>query len=123
MIRGRVTDERAVVIPLGVLDNTGRSWPINAVVDTGFTGDVSLPTSTIRSLSLRPLGQRLFTLADGELSVMNAYSGRVLWHERQHDVVVIQSEDTAIIGMNLIWGNRVTLEARTDGDVSIEELT
>ena len=62
-------------------------------------------------------------MADGELSVMNAYSGRVLWHERQHDVVVIQSEDTAMIGMNLIWGNRVTLEARTDGDVSIEELT
>jgi clan AA aspartic protease len=123
MIRGRVTDERAVVIPLGVLDNTGRSWPINAVVDTGFTGDVSLPTSTIRRLSLRPLGQRLFTLANGELSVMNAYSGRVLWHERPHDVVVIQSEDAAMIGINLIWGSRVTLEARTDGNVSIEEIT
>ncbi len=62
-------------------------------------------------------------MADGELSVMNAYAGRVLWHERPRDVVVIQSEDTAMIGMNLIWGSRVTLEARTDGDVSIEELT
>ena len=62
-------------------------------------------------------------MADGELSVMNAYSGRVLWHERPHDVVVIESEDAAMIGMNLIWGSRITLEARADGDVRIEELT
>ena len=107
---------------MGILDSAGRSWPVNAVIDTGFTGDISLPTSTIRRLSLRPLGQRTFTLANGELSVMNAYSGRIIWHERPRDVVVIQSEDAAMIGMNLIWGSRVTLEARTDGDVMIEEL-
>ena len=54
---------------------------------------------------------------------MNAYSGRVLWHEIPRDVVVIQSEDAAMIGMNLIWGSRVTLEAQAGGQVSIDELT
>ena len=122
MIRGRVTGDKAVLIRLGVLDDSGRAWPVNAVLDTGFTGDISLPTSTIRRLMLSPRGQRWFTLADGERAVMNAYSGRVIWHERPRDVVVIESEDVAMVGMDLVWGSRVTLEARDGGDVSIEEL-
>ena len=92
-------------------------------MDTGFTGDVALPISAIRRLGLRRLGDRLFTLADGDRSIMNAYFGILFWHERPHDVVVIQSDGAPLIGMGTLWGSRVTLDALDDGGVIIEEIS
>ncbi len=91
-------------------------------MDTGFTGDLALPTSAIRRLNLPRLGERIFTLADGRTTRMNAYSGTLLWHERPWDVVVIQSEAAPLIGMGLLWGNQVTFEALEGGGVIIEEI-
>ena len=122
MIRGRVTADITPIIRLEVLDGLGRSMPVAAVLDTGFNGDVSLPIPTIRSLQLRPMGQRRFTLADGEVSVMNTYLGRFNWHEEPLEVVVVDSQGTAMVGMNLLWGSRITIEALDDGDILIENL-
>ncbi len=54
---------------------------------------------------------------------MNTYAGSVNWHDQFQDVLVVESEGTAMVGMNLIWGSRVTLEAREDGDIVIEPLS
>ena len=78
MIRGRVTADKTPIIRLDILDENGRTRPVAAVLDTGFTGDVSLPASTILRLGLRPMGQRKFTLADGVVSIMNTYAANVL---------------------------------------------
>lgn len=91
MIRGRVTADGAPRVRIEVLDETGQARPIAAVLDTGFTGDLSLPSSNLSSLGLRPVGQRMFRLADGGTSVMNTYSGRVNWHEKPLDVLVLES--------------------------------
>lgn len=122
MIRGRVDDSGAVLIRVGIMDIRNRLWPIQAALDTGFTGDLSLPGDVIQRLGLSALGQRDFTLADGVRSLMNSYSGRVFWHEGLSEVVVIQSRGTPLIGMGLLWGSRVTLEAIDEGEVVIEEI-
>ena len=122
MIKGRVTADRTPVIRLEVLDGLGRLVPVAAVLDTGFNGDVSLPIPTIRRLQLRPMGQRRFTLADGEVSVMNTYLGRANWHEEPLEVIIVESQGTAMVGMNLLWGSRITIEARENGDILIDKL-
>ena len=122
MIRGRVDESGAVVIRVGIMDIRDRLWPIQAALVTGFTGDLSLPGDAIQRLGLPVLGQRDFTLADGARSLMNSYSGRVFWHERLSEVVVIQSEGAPLIGMGLLWESRVTLEAINEGEVVIEEI-
>ena len=122
MIRGRVTENRAVLVELGIMDSGGRLWPIQAALDTGLTGDLSLPGNAIQRLGLPDLGQRDFTLADGTQSLMQAYSGSVFWHERLIQIVVIHSEGIPLIGMGLLWGSRVTMEAMDEGDVTIDEI-
>ena len=92
-------------------------------MDTGFTGDLSLPLNAIRRLGLSPLGRRFFTLANGERTSMNAYSGTLLWHERAQEVVVIQSGSAPLLGMGLLWGSRVTFDAMDGGGALIEEIT
>ena len=43
MITGTVTAEREAVINLQVCDTSGQQYSIEAVIDTGFTGALTLP--------------------------------------------------------------------------------
>ena len=81
-----------------------------------------MPPNAIQRLGLPALGQRSFTLADGAHSLMNAYSGQVFWLKQSIEIVVVQSDGAPLIGMGLLWGSRVTLEAQSGGNVIIEEL-
>lgn len=74
-------------------------------------------------MGFKPIGQRLFTLADGGVSVMNTYAAKARWHEKPIEIIIVESEGTAMVGMNLIWGSRVTLEAKEEGDIIIEPLS
>ncbi len=52
MITGVVTADRQVVIPLTVRGPTGQEQEIEAIIDTGFDGWLSLPSSLIALLGL-----------------------------------------------------------------------
>ena len=122
MIRGRVTVGKAMLIACEIMDNRSRLWPLEAYLDTGFTGDLALPINAIRRLGLPHLGERIFTLADGRTNAMNTYYGTLIWHERPRDVVVIQTDGAPLIGMGLLWGNQIILNAVDGGSVIIEEI-
>ena len=91
-------------------------------MDTGFTGDLALPINAIHRLGLPRLGERVFTLADGRTDTMNAYSGTLIWHGRPRDVVVIQTVGVPLIGIEMLWGNQIILNAVDGGSVIIEEI-
>ena len=112
-----------MLVACGIMDGDGRMWPLEASLDTGFTGDLALPIIAIRRLGLPRLGERVFTLADGRRDTMNAYSGTLIWHEHPLDVIVIQSEGAPLIGMGTLWGSQIILNAVDDGSVIIEEIT
>ncbi len=71
---------------------------------------------------LPSVGQRTFELANGELFDFQVYLGSVSWHSRISDVLVLQSDSAPLLGMALIWGSRVTMDAYSDAEVTIEEL-
>ena len=92
-------------------------------MDTGFTGYLTLPSQSIRDLGLPSVGQRTFELANGELFDFQVYLGSVSWHGRPGDVLVLQSDSVPLLGMALLWGSRVTMDALNDGEVAIDELS
>lgn len=104
------------------MDSGGRPHSIEVVLDTGFTGYLTLPTHTIRDLELPSVGRRIFELANGELFDFHVYLGSILWHGRAGNALVLQSDGVLLLGMALIWGSRVTVDALNDGVVTIEEL-
>lgn len=81
MIVGRVRN-RGPVTPLIVYGTRGRSIEMEAVVDTGYTGWLTLPSELITTLRLRwdSFGQG--TLADGSVVAYDVYFARVLWNGR-----------------------------------------
>ena len=95
---------------------------MDAILDTGFTGYLTLPTKSIEQLGLPSVGQRTFELANGELFEFEAYIATVSWYGRLRDALVLKSDSAPLLGMTLLWGSRVTVDALTDGEVTIQEI-
>ncbi len=122
MIKGKVSGNQRPLIAVEILDSEDRLQSVEAILDTGFTGYLTLPQESIRQLGLRSVGQRTFELANGDLFDFQVYLGSVSWHDRPNDVLVLESDSVPLLGMTLLWGSRVTLDASTGGEVTIEEL-
>ena len=121
MITGSVSQDLEALIAVDVEDGNGASHSLEVVVDTGFTGYLVLPQAEISRLGLRFSGRRSVILASGEQSTVDAYAGIVSWHGRRRNVIVLESSSESLIGMSLLSGSRVTLDARADGSVLIED--
>ena len=122
MIRGNISAHQEAAIPLDVA-GPNRQWQrLDAVIDTGFNGSLTLPLDSVRALRLPLVGNRLATLGDGTVVALDVYLATVLWHERERDVLVLQADNDPLVGMSLLYGSRVTLNIVNDGDVIIDEL-
>lgn len=122
MIRGKVTGDQQALVTVDIMDGDDLLQPIEVILDTGFTGYLTLPTDSIQELGLPSVGRRTFELANGELFEFEAYLAAVSWHGRLSDALVLKSDSAPLLGMTLLWGRRVTVDALTDGRVTIEEL-
>ncbi|MBC7856590.1 MAG: clan AA aspartic protease [Pirellulaceae bacterium] len=121
MISGKINAQLEAVITVFVLDSAGDCQPIEAVIDTGFTGSLTLPRKYIDDLALRLIGKRLASLADGSQVTLNSYEAYVNWHDELKDVAIIEAESGPLIGMKPLEGSLVTLHVKEDGQVEIEQ--
>ncbi len=122
MINGRVSGDQQALVVIDIMDGDSRFRPVEVILDTGFTGYLTLPTESIHDLGLPSVGRRTFELANGELFEFEAFLAAVSWHGRLVDALVLKSESAPLLGMTLLWGSRVTVDAATDGQVTVEEL-
>jgi clan AA aspartic protease len=122
MITGVVTASREAVIGVLVRGARGQEVQVEAVIDTGFTGFLTLPARLIASLALSFAGTTRVALATGSEAAMDVFEAIVLWDDRERDVVVLAAEGAALVGMALLSGYRVTLEVEDGGAVHIEAL-
>ena len=123
MISGVVTDDRQAVIHLTVRGPAGQEQEIEAIIDTGFDGCLSLPSSFIvlLGLSWRERGRAL--LADGSESVFDIYEGTALWDGEFRRIPVHEAETTPLIGMSLLQGYELNVQVQPGGNVTIRTLS
>ncbi|MGH3089654.1 MAG: clan AA aspartic protease [Rubrobacteraceae bacterium] len=112
-------EPRLAIMVLGDADGAEN---VEAVVDTGFDGELSLSSRMVRRLGLPYAGSARATLADGSRTWFDYHEGRVLWHGEERAVAVLASDGDALIGMALLDGGRLTVDAVPGGDVRIEKL-
>ena len=121
MILGKINAQREAVITIMVLDSAGDCQPVEATIDTGFTGSLTLPHKYIEDLELLLTGTRLAGLADGSQVTLNSYAAHVNWHDQVKEVSVIEAEGGPLIGMKMLEGSLVTLDVKENGRVEIEQ--
>jgi clan AA aspartic protease len=123
MIIGVMTANREAVIHMLVRGSRGQERQVEAVIDTGFTGFLTLPVGLITDLALSFAGTTQATLGDGSEVHMDAFEATVLWDHQERSVVVLAAEGGTLVGMAMLSGYRVTLEVKDGGSVIIEALS
>ena len=96
---------------LPVKDSGGRWHTAWVKVDTGSNGGLTLPTSWVTKLNLRlPDKCQVY----GEKGMIQADQGKpvIFWHGKEQQVDCIHREDDVppLIGMELLQGNRITID-------------
>lgn len=122
MMTGRVTANREMVIELEVAGSNQTNGTVEAVLDTGFNGYLILPSDLVNRFKLQLAGNRRVTLGDGNTVVLDGYLANVTWHDQEREILVLQAEGGPLIGMSLLYGNRVTATIVDGGDVTIDPL-
>jgi predicted aspartyl protease len=79
MIRGTVTHRNEITVSIHVRDFAGVPSRIGAIVDTGFSGALTLPSRTIQSLNLKLKTITRTIMANGSTQIANVYVGTVVW--------------------------------------------
>lgn len=96
--------------------------PVRFQIDTGYTGFLTLPPETIQELRLPRRGNSLVELAEGSQQRLDQYAARVDWHGQGRVVPALEMPGEPLLGMAMLWGSRLTVDAMEGGAVSIEEI-
>ena len=120
MIRGRIRNREAI-IELEVAGRGQLPQQIEAVIDTGYNGYLTLPSHLVTVLQLPFAGHRRGTLADGSVTRLDVYLASVVWHGRLKDVLISRTVGTPLIGMSLLEGSRLAMDVVDGGAVTLEE--
>jgi predicted aspartyl protease len=83
---------------------------------------LTLSRDAVNALSLQSAGDAQLTLADGQAVTLELFLANIIWHGQPRDVVAIQTEDETLIGMALLEGNRLTIDAWDGGNVTVEKV-
>jgi clan AA aspartic protease len=122
MMFGTVNNNCEAIIKVAVGCVGSPKITVDAVIDTGFTGFLSLPFSVITDLGLPWHYRDIGTLGDGSEVVFEIYKAALIWDGQNQIVDVAASEADPLVGMSLIYGFKLQIEAVKDGLVMIEAL-
>ena len=120
MIEGVVNDAYEAVVTLSLRGPAGQSQDIEAVIDTGYNGFLTLPTMLVAELRL-PFAYigRAFLANDDEVS-FDVHDVTVLWDGQPRHIKADATGSTPLVGMLLLDGHNLNIEVENNGRVVIQ---
>ena len=122
MMHGIINLRREATLTVVVGNSNRQLQAIETVIDTGFTGFLSLPSAIIATLNLPWTASDIVTLGDGSETLFDLYTGVVIWDGQYHDIYIAESETEPLLGMAMLYGYRLQVDAVEGGIVKIEAL-
>jgi clan AA aspartic protease len=122
MIYGVVNLRREATLPLVVGNAAKQQQVVDTVIDTGFNGFLSLPSTVIATLNLPWSASDIVTLGDGSQTLFDIYTAMVIWDGQYREIDIAESETEPLLGMALLYGYRLQIDNIEGGIVKIEEL-
>ncbi len=120
MINGAVNNHREPRIPLTLSGPGSRPQIVDAVVDTGFTGELALPQRLVSALGLVQRGYGRAILADGRSAVFAVYTATAIWHGVSRVVETEAADTDPLVGMGLLAGSDLSIACRPHASVTIQ---
>ena len=121
MMIGKVNQSCEATLPI-VVKNSAKTQFMDAVIDTGFSGFLTLPSDVIIALDLIWKGRDIATLGDGTSCIFEVYIAQVIWDGEYRTIDINESETTPLIGMRLLRGYDLRIQTIEGGSVTVEAL-
>ena len=122
MIHGVVSRNREATISLVIVNESRQTKLITAVIDTGYTGFLSLPSEIITELNLSWTGIDRGTLGDGSEVTFEVYAAKVIWDGEYRDIPINEAETDPLVGISLLYGYDLQIQTIEGGNVTIKQL-
>ncbi|HEY8205539.1 MAG TPA: hypothetical protein VIF81_12480 [Pyrinomonadaceae bacterium] len=108
---GRITSAREPILTVRLIDN----GTVECVVDTGFTGALMLPRQIIERAGASVIGKETFQLVSGHIIVASLALVEIDWlGERRFVRALLSDNSDALIGSELLDGNRLVIDYNLD---------
>ena len=120
MIEGTVNAAYEAVVTLPLQGPDGRTRDIQAVIDTGYTGTLTLPTAVVADLGLSFSHMGWAFLANDDVVSFDVHDVIVLWDGQPRHIKADATGSTPLVGMSLLDGHDVSIRVRNGGRVLIQ---
>jgi len=120
VIEGTVNAVYEAALILTVEGPESQAREIEAVVDTGYNGFLTLPPVRVGELALPFVTGGEATLADGSAVGFDIHMVTVVWDGQARLVEADAAETTPLVGMRLLAGHDLHVEVENGGRVVIE---
>lgn len=120
-MQGYVNQNYEAMLPV-VVKNNDKLKSITAVIDTGFTGFLSLPISIITEIELSWNYRDRATLGDGSEVLFDIYDAMVIWGGQYREIEINAAETEPLLGMSMLRGYRLQVDTVQGGLVTIAQL-
>ena len=97
-------------------------YDLEFVVDTGFTGFLTLPQNDVAALELPLVYFTRSHLADHSTIRLPVHEGTILWNGTERTVNVLATGERPLLGTALLKGNELVVQFEESGLVTIEPL-
>lgn len=122
MIVGSVNTVIEPLVPVSLRGPNGAVCDIEAVLDTGFNGSITVPRSVIDALSMSFHGRSFAELADGAIRTVEIYGAEILWDGKWQPISVDAVESSPLLGMRLLLNRHLGIDVVPKGRVEITEI-
>jgi clan AA aspartic protease len=122
MIPGVVNARLEVTTRLVIQDASGQAHDVETMIDTGYSGSLTLPPAQVATLGLSWLCQQRAVLADGSIQVLEVYTATIIWDGQPRIVEVDALDGNPLVGMTILEGHELRIKVVSGGMVTIEAL-
>lgn len=122
MIQGTVNANYEAIISVVVQGTASAQVEVEAIVDTGFNGHLSLPPAVITLLNLSWQGRGSAILGDGSSVLFDIYDATVEWDGEARQISVDGANGEPLAGMALLDGYELMIQVTPAGKVMINPL-
>ncbi|MCZ8127534.1 MAG: clan AA aspartic protease [Microcystis sp. LE19-114.1B] len=123
MMMGSLNSRREAIIQFVVLGENHQRQAIKAVIDTGYSGFLTLPSAIITTLGLTWYMEEEGILGDGSLCMFNVFETTVIWDGQIKSIEINESETDPLVGMGLLDGYELNIQGFAGGLVTIKPLS
>ena len=120
MIEGVVNHAYEAVITLSLIGSAEQPQEIQAVIDTGYSGFLTLPLTLVAELGLSSVGKGHAVLANDNEVEFDVYNVTVLWEGQPRFVEADATGSTPLVGMLLLDRHTLNIDVEKGGRVFIQ---